>query len=1341
MKRTTGWAQPLTMAMVLFSMLLNCTPRVLSETMPVVKKNAATRQDSAPAKPGKQISQQATRRGNRVEDADDDGDDNADIPPFMRGRINERTYHQMRDDQIKRLRGILDDKHPFNPHDRQRAIRVLERQESERSKALRARRSQQPSLMQDTTTAENSSTQSTSTQQDTVAAAAIGGTWTPIGPAPIPNGQTTGISTPVSGRVTSIDVHPTNPNIVYVGTAQGGLYRSLDGGASWTPLLDTALSLAVGSVAIDPNDTTRVWVGTGEGNLSQDSFFGVGVYLITNAEGAATLNGPYNMNASGTDVLSGLSVTKLLVAPGDPNTIFVSTTSGVGGISGSQPPFATNRGLYRATNALAAGGPRFTKITVQSANGGNRGINDLIFEPGNPNVLYAGVRGFTTNAQGNPVTNDGGIYRSTNALAATPTFTNVQPIGTDVATYVIKFAANKIDNNLTILAATGERAAACTASTEGVLRRSTDGVNFTTTVPGAQGYCGGQCFYDIAPAIDPTNSNNIYLGGSANSGAATNACRPSVLLKSADGTIFNRSDPGLHADTHAVTVAPSSPNVVYFGSDGGVWRSDDFGVTWSSLNNSTFSATQFQSLALHPTDRNFTLGGTQDNGTELRMPDGTWRRADFGDGGFSLIDQNAPDTVNVTMYHTYFNQTNSLLGFARVTNTAQAQDNGWEFRGCNGSSNNGIGCGDTTLFYAPIALGPGNPNTIYFGSDRLYRSTDRGDTTQIVSQRPLVANVPISSIGISAQSDTVRIVGLRNGRVFATTNNSTTLTDVTGPIPARYIARAVIDPLFANTAYVTLSGFGLPNGQHIWKTTNLAGGGTTWVPAGNGIPDIPVSAFVIDPLNSNYLYAGTDIGVYASTDGGQNWVPYGDGLPRVAVFDMAIQSPNRILRIATHGRGQFEIPVTTPPVITTGALFADNATITSESCPPANGVIDSGERITVSISLRNNGNAATSNPVATLQETGGVSAPSGPQNYGSIAPGQTATREFSFTANAACGSIITLTLRVQDGSNNFVPATYSFRVGTPTTNNLGTVENFDNVIAPALPPGWTTSATGTGMPWTTTTAYSDTAPNSAATDASLANGNLVDCTGGNGSAQLTSPAIAIPAATPGFTNQLVFRNFFNLENGFDGGVLEISINGGAFQDILTAGGSFVSGGYTGTLASGTLNPLTGRRAWTGNSGGFINTTVNLPASANGQSVMFRFRSGTDECFTPANSGFRVDTISLAASGFSCNSSCTQARLVTTTSLARNGADVVATISVQNQGITTATNVTLTSATLGATSGTPIPQNLGNLGAGQTATTTVTFANPGPSGTSQVLRIRGVFDGTTQFGRSQTVTLP
>src|SRR6185295_19905007 len=171
-----------------------------------------------------------------------------------------------------------------------------------------------------------------------------------------------------------------------------------------------------------------------------------------------------------------------------------------------------------------------------------------------------------------------------------------------------------------------------------------------------------------------------------------------------------------------------------------------------------------------------------------------------------------------------------------------------------------------------LELGPGNPNRIYFGSDRVYRSTDRGDNHTIVSQSPLVPvnatqGVVITTIGISPQDDNVRIVGLRNGQVFATTTGSAALTNVTGSNfppanpndPSRKaIGRAVIDPNNPNTAYVTFSSYGLPSGQQIFKTTNLNNATPTWTAASNGLPSVPVAAFVVDPQNSNALFAGTD---------------------------------------------------------------------------------------------------------------------------------------------------------------------------------------------------------------------------------------------------------------------------------------------------------------------------------------------------------------------------------------------------------------------------------------------------------------------------------------------------
>jgi hypothetical protein len=835
------------------------------------------------------------------DERDEDEDDDADLPAVAKGKISKAEYLELRAKYIQRLRGISEDQ-PFDPSWRGAAIRQMEEQEQ------RLRKGRMDEMSAD--------------GSDSLA----GGTWTFIGPAPIPNGQTTSVSTAVSGRITAIDVDPTNPNIAYVGAAQGGVFRTMDGGATWTPLLDTAQTLAVGAIAVAPSDPSKVYIGTGEGNSALDSFFGVGIYRIDNANTAQpSLVGPFNKDGANQDVFTGTGVTRILVHPTNPDIIFVSTTFAFGGLSGNLTSPLPARGVYRSTNATQAN-PTFTRLVVTSANNTDRRVTDMVFEPGNPNNMLVAVGGFA----GSDNAPDGGIYVTTNALATTPTFTRILTIGT---TSVIRsnIAVNKVGNTVTVLVADGYNAGR-TASGTGTLMKATGNdfgsLGAFTQLTAANGYCGGQCFYDIFVAMDPNNANIIYLGGSANSGSAAASGRSSIFQRSTDGgQTFTRIDRGLHADSHAFIVTPSNPARGYFGSDGGVWRSDNVNasdptsVSWTSLNNSSISATQFQSIAVHPVDPKFTIGGTQDNGTEYRDPSGNWVRADGGDGGYTVIDQNATDTSNVTMYHTYFNQTGNLLGFARADSVSGGFQN---FYGCGGT-NNGINCSDTaTLFYAPLVRGPGSPNTIYYGTDRLYRSADKGVTATVVSQAPIVSGVAISAIGISPQNDQLRVVGLANGQVFATANGSTTLTNVSAGLPSnpgRYVSRAVFDPNNPSVVYITFADFNVPNGT-VWRTTNLtaaslAANSVTWTSvsgtSANALPNVPVNALVVDPQNSNQLYAGTDIGVYFSADGGANWSPFGTGLPRVAVFDMAATS-NRLLRIATHGRGMWETPMATPDI-------------------------------------------------------------------------------------------------------------------------------------------------------------------------------------------------------------------------------------------------------------------------------------------------------------------------------------------------------------------------------------------------------------------------------------------
>jgi hypothetical protein len=278
------------------------------------------------------------------------------------------------------------------------------------------------------------------------------------------------------------------------------------------------------------------------------------------------------------------------------------------------------------------------------------------------------------------------------------------------------------------------------------------------------------------------------------------------------------------------------------------------------------------------------------------------------------------------------------------------------------------------------------------------------------------------------------------------------------------------------------------------------------------------------------------------------------------------------------------------------------AQITSESCPASNGSPDPGEIVTISLPLQNQGAAATTNLTATLVSGNGIINPSNAQNYGSIGAGSSASRNFTFTVNPniACGSVITLTFNLTDGSTNYGSVTKTFATGVRVQTAS---ESFDGVAAPALPSGWSSSQLfGTGINWVTTTNNPSSPPNAAFANDSVNNQTAKWTTA------LISPAFQIQTADA----QLSFRNRYATEATFDGMVLEYSTNNGSsWTDILTGGGSFVTGRYNSFIDASTDSTLAGRIAWSGNSGSYIDTVVNLPASLNGQSVRFRWVMATD----------------------------------------------------------------------------------------------------------------------------------
>jgi hypothetical protein len=797
--------------------------------------------------------------------------------------------------------------------------------------------------------------------------------WIALGPDPIPNGQTyTSDGTappskevPVSGRVSAIAVDPKDPQVVYVGGAQGGVYQSLNGGKTWQQLITgpNALNFAIGSITVDPTDSTRVLIGTGEGNLSADSYFGVGVYLVTGAKSKTpVLNGPYNLTSTSDNAFASRSIVKILVDPMDNNIVFCATSSGVGGLGAQVGVTPPPRGLYRSTN-FAGASPTFDRLAVGP--GTNVICTSAAMDPTNPDHVVCSLFGQLDGAGNSNV--QGGLYYSTNATAATPTFTLATVTGgPEIDNNLATLVNVKLDissDGQTILAATDEYDT--NQQDQGLLRKSTDGgQTYPTILTAADGFAGGQGFYNIAIAIDQSNPQNVYLAGTLSStgvdpdgppghgymyidgqvipnpgppnAQATGHGPPNgggIFQFSTDGgTTFTPSVDKLHADSHAIAISASNPKVVYTGNDGGVWTSSDSSKKWKDINTKGFSATQFESIAVHPTDKNFSIGGTQDNGTIFFKPNGTVVRADFGDGGYALIDQSAKNTKEVTMYHTYFNVSNDLIGFSRVLKTSCAEEGEWSFLGrytgdvdptvhCDGSTDrfNGIQITDSVNFYAPMALGPGTPNTVYFGTDTLYWSNDQGNTMFPVSASPIEPGVPISAIGVSPTSDNIRVVGLNDGSVYATVTGGA-LVNLNVGLPV-YVTRIVMDPVNPDVVYLCYNGYLLAGPENVLtvvEITNLSAAVAN--PANANFVTVgpptsfatSVNGFVVDPQNTQHLFASTDQGVYASLNGGNTWSLYGTGLPNVEVFDLKLQSPARILRAATHGLGVFEISVPQP---------------------------------------------------------------------------------------------------------------------------------------------------------------------------------------------------------------------------------------------------------------------------------------------------------------------------------------------------------------------------------------------------------------------------------------------
>lgn len=741
-------------------------------------------------------------------------------------------------------------------------------------------------------------------------------TWQSIGPAPITLGQTPTSATdasrsPVSGRVSSLAIDPID-NAVYAGGAQGGVWRTLDNGASWTPLTDYLGSLAVGAVVVAPGahplNQGTLYLGTGEGNFSGDSYAGIGIYKSTDS--GHTWQGPYGQAQFGNR-----SVTTIAVDSANPQHVLAGSSTGifgVGGVLGSPLPI---RGIYSSSD----GGVSWTLSASPAA---QVRISRIVQDPLTPAVWWAGaslVSGQT----------GGGLLKSTDNGA---TWSAVDGVATGLPAIVGANGVSGIARTWLSIVPNGGASTiylgiGLSAGGGGQLYVSTNGGGSWIQKTAANGYCGGQCWYDMPVYSPPETPTTVFTGGAGSSGAL-----PSSFMRSTDGgtTMADKmvgidGNSALHADFHAITSWPGQPTHIWVGNDGGVFHSDDNGDHWISANT-TLQLTQFEQCDLHPTDPSQAYGGTQDNGTDSFLGSTAWTHSDDGDGGFALIDQGLPSQVT----HTYFNQTNYLVGAAVALNGPASVPNDYQyFAGTYSGQNNGINPADNVLFYAPMALDSGLHDTLYFGTDHLYvapqffLNTVNATASSIVYTAinggnafappvpPSAAAGAISAIQsianvLPGQPANTLFVGTSNGRVWLSSNGGTSFTETDNtPVIAQYVSSIAVNPRNPNNVFQARAGFTGATPAHNVRVSN--NGGLTWVDASNGLPDIPVNAIAFDPVFPNQVWAGTDIGMYLSTNGGATWIPYNQGIPNVAIFDIKANRNTHTVLACTHGRGAFRL--------------------------------------------------------------------------------------------------------------------------------------------------------------------------------------------------------------------------------------------------------------------------------------------------------------------------------------------------------------------------------------------------------------------------------------------------
>ncbi len=701
----------------------------------------------------------------------------------------------------------------------------------------------------------------------------------------------------MGGRIDDIEVVPNDPKTIYAATAAGGILKSTNGGTSWTFLFDKESVSSIGDIAISPSNTSIIWAGSGEANNRQSGSWGNGIYKSLDA--GKTWK---NMGLAGT-----LHIARIVVHPTNPDIVWVAAT---GNLWAASP----ERGVFKTID----GGKTWTHVLKVND---DTGASDIAVDIDSPNILYAAtdqrrrtVFGFNGSGEGS------GLYRSNDGGETWTKITKGMPYDHENAPTPKPVDLDETGRNAIVVYPKDTNIVyALVEHQNGGVYRSNDKGETWTRMSDMNSNPRPMYFSQIR--VDPNNDQRLWVAGVA-------------MQYSEDGgkTFSGNFARAPHADTHAIWIDPQNSNHLMTGNDGGINITYDRGKTWDYAN--TVPIGQFYEVGADNGMPYKICGGLQDNnawcGPSMSMnPRGItndeWYTIGGGDGFYAQPDPNDTNIVYTESQDGNVLRRNTQTGESKSIRP-QEED------------------GEKPLRFqwnSPILISSFDSNTVYYGGNFLFKSTNRGDswtriggdvttgvdrnTLSVMGKVPDkntrsrhdgVQNFPaITTISESPVNKSVLWVGTDDGNLQVTRDSATwknVVDKVPGLAKGTYVSRVVASREGEGTAYATFDGH--RNGDfkvYVYRTTDF---GETWKSIATNLPQNSGVVHVIreHPRNTSLLFVGTEFGLFASTDKGSNWTQIRQNLPTVPVDDILIHPRDNDLILGTHGRSIWVMDDITP---------------------------------------------------------------------------------------------------------------------------------------------------------------------------------------------------------------------------------------------------------------------------------------------------------------------------------------------------------------------------------------------------------------------------------------------